>query len=64
MIPARPPGDTLDAVARMVGTCEPSDVIANRLDPWHGAWFHPYSFTRLDVLTHSRPKKPTASWSR
>src|ERR1700761_4796579 len=51
VIPARPAGDTLDAVARMVGTCEPSDIIANRLDPWHGAWYHPYSFTRLEVLT-------------
>ena len=51
MIPARPTGDTLDAVARLVGTCEPSDIIANRLDPWHGAWYHPYSFTRLEVLT-------------
>ncbi|CAM3402137.1 DUF5914 domain-containing protein [Mycobacterium colombiense] len=47
----RPTGDTLSAVAAVVGVCEPSDVIANRLDPWHGAWFHPYSFTRLDVLT-------------
>ena len=27
------------------------DVIANRLDPWHGAWFHPYSFARLEVLS-------------
>jgi nitrite reductase/ring-hydroxylating ferredoxin subunit len=51
VIPARPTGDTLDTVARMVGTCEPSDVIANRLDPWHGAWYHPYSFTQLEVLT-------------
>jgi hypothetical protein len=50
-IPQRPTRDTLNAVARMVGVCEPSDIIANRLDPWHGAWFHPYSFTRLDVLT-------------
>jgi nitrite reductase/ring-hydroxylating ferredoxin subunit len=47
----RSTGDTLTAVTRMVGRCEPSDVIANRLDPWHGAWFHPYSFTRLEVLT-------------
>jgi nitrite reductase/ring-hydroxylating ferredoxin subunit len=47
----RPATDTLTAVTRMVGRCEPSDVIANRLDPWHGAWFHPYSFTRLEVLT-------------
>lgn len=51
IIPARPEGATLSAVTRLVGVCEPSDVIANRLDPWHGAWFHPYSFTRLDVLT-------------
>ncbi|MEE2852067.1 MAG: DUF5914 domain-containing protein [Actinomycetota bacterium] len=51
VIPQRPSGDTLSAVARMVGVCDPSDIIANRLDPWHGAWFHPYSFTRLDVLT-------------
>ena len=27
------------------------DVIANRLDPWHGAWLHPYSFTALKVLS-------------
>lgn len=51
VIPTRPSGDTLDAVATMVGTCEPSDIIANRLDPWHGAWYHPYSFTQLEVLT-------------
>ncbi len=51
VIPARPIGDTLAAVARMVGVCEPADIIANRLDPWHGAWFHPYSFSRLEVLT-------------
>lgn len=51
VIPDRPAGDTLDAVARLVGVCEPVDIIANRLDPWHGAWFHPYSFTQLEVLT-------------
>jgi len=51
VIAARPAGDTLDAVTRLVGTCEPADIIANRLDPWHGAWYHPYSFTRLEVLT-------------
>jgi hypothetical protein len=51
VIPARPTGDTLRAVTRVDGSCEPSDIIANRLDPWHGAWFHPYSFTRLEVLT-------------
>jgi hypothetical protein len=51
ILPPRPDGARLQAVTRLVGTCEPSDIIANRLDPWHGAWFHPYSFTRLDVLT-------------
>ena len=51
VLPARPADDTLQAVTRMEGVCEPSDVIANRLDPWHGAWLHPYSFTRLEVLT-------------
>ena len=51
VLPNRPTGNTMTAVARLVGVCEPSDVLANRLDPWHGAWFHPYSFTRLDVLS-------------
>ncbi|MDP7703047.1 MULTISPECIES: DUF5914 domain-containing protein [unclassified Mycobacterium] len=51
VIPERPTGTTLPAVARVDGTCEPQDIIANRLDPWHGSWFHPYSFTRLEVLT-------------
>ncbi|SBS76318.1 Rieske (2Fe-2S) iron-sulfur domain protein [uncultured Mycobacterium sp.] len=51
VIPARPTGARLAAVARAEGVCEPSDIIANRLDPWHGAWFHPYSFTQLEVLS-------------
>ncbi|BBY43357.1 DUF5914 domain-containing protein [Mycolicibacterium celeriflavum] len=51
ILPKRPRGPQLSAVTRLVGTCEPGDVIANRLDPWHGAWFHPYSFTRLEVLS-------------
>ncbi len=51
VIPARPTGARLAAVARLEGVCEPSDIIANRLDPWHGAWFHPYSFTALEVLS-------------
>lgn len=51
VVPARPEGPVrIDAVATVTGTCEPRDVVANRLDPWHGAWFHPYSFTRLRVL--------------
>ncbi len=47
----RPHGVALTAVTRLAGRCEPADIIANRLDPWHGAWLHPYSFTRLEVLT-------------
>ncbi|GAC1406027.1 MAG: DUF5914 domain-containing protein [Mycobacterium sp.] len=46
----RPNGAQLAAVTRLVGTCEPRDIIANRMDPWHGPWFHPYSFARLAVL--------------
>jgi hypothetical protein len=51
MLSERPRGAQIDAVTRLVGTCEPRDIIANRMDPWHGSWFHPYSFTRLEVLT-------------
>ncbi|MBK1782973.1 DUF5914 domain-containing protein [Prauserella cavernicola] len=50
VVPDRPPlAGALAAVTRLEGVCEPRDVVANRLDPWHGAWFHPYSFTRLTV---------------
>ena len=52
MLGPRPPaGASLDAVATVIGHCEPEDVVANRLDPWHGAWLHPYSFTALKVLS-------------
>ncbi|HJQ45926.1 MAG TPA: DUF5914 domain-containing protein [Amycolatopsis sp.] len=47
--PRPDPAGSVAAVARLVGVCEPVDVLANRLDPWHGAWFHPYSFSSLDV---------------
>ncbi len=51
LVPARPPRATaLTSVWRGVGACEPEDVVANRLDPWHGAWFHPYSFVDLTVV--------------
>ncbi|MGP2443028.1 DUF5914 domain-containing protein [Streptomyces sp. JW3] len=50
-VPPRPALSTaVRSVWRGVGRCDPEDVIANRLDPWHGAWFHPYSFTDLTVL--------------
>ncbi|MBP2479440.1 phenylpropionate dioxygenase-like ring-hydroxylating dioxygenase large terminal subunit [Crossiella equi] len=50
VLPVRPPEGSVDAVATLFGRCEPEDVLANRLDPWHGAWFHPYSFANLRVL--------------
>jgi Domain of unknown function (DUF5914)/Rieske [2Fe-2S] domain len=59
VLPDRPHGAVLHAVTRLVGTCEVADIIANRLDPWHGAWFHPHSFARLDVLS-APPVDPTA----
>ncbi|WP_330451360.1 MULTISPECIES: DUF5914 domain-containing protein [unclassified Streptomyces] len=51
VVPERPTrGGSLDAVFTAVGRCEPQDVVANRLDPWHGSWFHPYSFVDLSVV--------------
>jgi hypothetical protein len=49
-LPARPPlPESVSAVITKPGICEPEDVIANRLDPWHGSWFHPYAFSHLVV---------------
>ncbi|KAB1976677.1 DUF5914 domain-containing protein [Streptomyces triticiradicis] len=51
VVPIRPAlSGALSAVYSAVGTCEPEDIVANRLDPWHGAWFHPYSFVDLTVV--------------
>ncbi len=51
--PALPPRPalhrSLSSVIVARGVCEPQDIIANRLDPWHGAWFHPYAFSHLTV---------------
>ncbi|MFJ4935104.1 DUF5914 domain-containing protein [Streptomyces pseudovenezuelae] len=50
-VPSRPRlSRSVAAVYTGVGICEPEDVVANRLDPWHGAWFHPYSFVDLTVV--------------
>ncbi|MFK0237414.1 DUF5914 domain-containing protein [Streptomyces vinaceus] len=49
--PRPDPARAVDAVVTVVGRCEPEDVVANRLDPWHGSWFHPYSFTDLRVVS-------------
>ena len=44
------PARFFDGVVRIDAHCDPADVLANRLDPWHGAWYHPHSFGRLRVL--------------
>ena len=49
VLPERP-ARYLEGVVRLEARCEPADVIANRLDPWHGTHFHPYSFASLKVL--------------
>src|SRR5579875_3518939 len=49
-LPARPPLDrSIAAVIHRDGSCEPDDIVANRLDPWHGSWLHPYAFSHLTV---------------
>jgi isorenieratene synthase len=44
------PAQHLTGVVNMLARCTPADVIANRLDPWHGVHLHNYSFARLRVL--------------
>lgn len=49
-LPTRPDAArSLAAVYARAGRCETQDIIANRLDPWHGAWLHPYAFSHLEV---------------
>lgn len=52
VITARP-GRFVHATIAHEARCEPEDIIANRLDPWHGAHFHPHSFSALEVLSQS-----------
>lgn len=47
-LPVRP-ARFVPGVVRVEARCDPCDVIANRLDPWHGPTLHPYRFARLDV---------------
>jgi phenylpropionate dioxygenase-like ring-hydroxylating dioxygenase large terminal subunit len=50
-LPPRPAAaSALEAVIRMEVACEPADIVQNRLDPWHGAHYHPHSFGRLRVI--------------
>ena len=48
-LPERP-AQFLDAVMVKHAMCEPEDVLANRLDPWHGVHYHPYAFSKLRVI--------------
>ena len=52
--PILPPRPTqyLAGVVAMSARCTPADVIANRLDPWHGTHLHDHTFARLRVLGH------------
>jgi hypothetical protein len=50
VLPERP-ARAIAAVVRLEARCEPRDVLANRLDPWHGVHFHPYAFLRLRTLS-------------
>ncbi|MER7760365.1 DUF5914 domain-containing protein [Streptomyces sp. NPDC097619] len=59
VVPERPhPVGAVTVVYEGAGTCEPEDIVANRLDPWHGAWFHPYSFVDLTVVETPTPEGP------
>ena len=50
VLAARPPlEESLASVISLAADCEPRDIVANRLDPWHGAWLHPYAFSDLTV---------------
>jgi isorenieratene synthase len=48
-LPARPAA-FIAGVIRMEAACDAQDVVANRLDPWHGVHYHPHSFKRLRVV--------------
>jgi len=50
VLPVRPALDgAIASVVSLPVACEPRDLVANRLDPWHGAWLHPYAFSDLRV---------------
>ena len=51
-LPPRP-DHCVAGVIRFLARCEPADIIANRLDPWHGAHLHPHSFAKLRILDTS-----------
>ena len=53
-------GPVLGRGDRRAGPVRARDVIANRLDPWHGSWLHPYAFSHLrvdDAASTDRPAR-------
>jgi isorenieratene synthase len=48
ILPVRPK-IFIDSVIRREANCEAGGILANRLDPWHGAHYHPHTFARLKV---------------
>jgi hypothetical protein len=52
------PRQFIEGSVRLEARCDPVDVIANRLDPWHGAHFHPKAFADLRV-THATDESLT-----
>ncbi|GAB3460229.1 DUF5914 domain-containing protein [Streptomonospora sediminis] len=59
VVPGRPHySPAIVAVESIAGRCAPEDVLANRLDPWHGSWFHPYSFVGLRVTETASDSGP------
>jgi len=51
LLPVRPK-PYIAGVIQFPVRCDPEDIIANRLDPWHGVHFHPHSFARLKVINN------------
>ncbi|MDP8223380.1 MAG: DUF5914 domain-containing protein [Candidatus Lernaella stagnicola] len=49
LAPRPDPNRSIAAIIRREAACEPDDVIANRLDPWHGHHYHPHTFASLVV---------------
>ncbi len=45
------PSTGIGVVVSTVAQCEPRDVLANRLDPWHAKWFHSYAFSDIRIVS-------------
>ena len=61
--PWPPVAQSFATVIAVRGTCEPADVIANRLDPWHGTWYTPTPSATSPSTTPPRPTTASSSTS-